>query len=122
VGAAEDLLSEQVVNGEAYYDADANDPLQALAPRDGYVAREGSSGPFGYDPWYEQVRRFVEAVRRAKDGTTGGTDGSSGDTLLNDYADGLLSLGPVLAGWESARRGEQTFYCLCSAVLLISAS
>lgn len=25
--------------------------------------------------------------------------------LVNDYADGLLSLGPVLAGWESARQG-----------------
>ena len=25
--------------------------------------------------------------------------------LLNDYADGLRSLGPVLAAWESARQG-----------------
>ena len=31
----------------------------------------------------------------------------SGDTskLLNDYRDGLYSLAPVLAGWESAKSG-----------------
>ncbi|MFH1571907.1 MAG: Gfo/Idh/MocA family oxidoreductase [Gemmatimonadota bacterium] len=49
-----------------------------------------------FDPWLEQDRAFIEAVR------TG--DGSA---LLNDYHDGLYSLAPVLAGWESARRGGQ---------------
>lgn len=49
-----------------------------------------------FDPWFEQDRRFVEAIR-------------SGDRslLLNDYRDGLFSLAPVLAGWESARRGGE---------------
>ena len=27
--------------------------------------------------------------------------------LLNDYHDGLYSLAPILAGWESARRGGE---------------
>jgi predicted dehydrogenase len=49
-----------------------------------------------FDPWFEQDRIFVEAVR------TG--DGSG---ILNDYRDGLFSLAPVLAGWESARRGGE---------------
>ena len=47
-----------------------------------------------FDPWFEQDRVFVDAVR------TG--DGSA---LLNDYADGLKSLAPVLAGWSSSSRG-----------------
>lgn len=47
-----------------------------------------------FNPWFELDRRFCEAVR------TG--DGSA---LLNDYHDGLRTLAPVLAGWESARRG-----------------
>lgn len=46
-----------------------------------------------YDPWFEQDRRFIEAVR------TGDASG-----LLNDYHDGLFSLAPVLAGWASSRR------------------
>ncbi len=49
-----------------------------------------------FDPWFEQDRVFVEAVRSG--------DGSA---LLNDYADGLLSLAPVLAGWSSSARGGQ---------------
>ena len=49
-----------------------------------------------FNPWFELDRRFCEAVR------TG--DGSE---LLNDYHDGLYSLAPVLAGWESARRGGE---------------
>lgn len=49
-----------------------------------------------FDPWHEQDRVFIDAVRRG--------DGSG---LLNDYADGLKSLAPVLASWESARRGGQ---------------
>ena len=52
--------------------------------------------PEDFDPWFEQDRVFVEAVL-------------SGDRslILNDYADGLRSLAPVLAGWESARRGGE---------------
>lgn len=46
-----------------------------------------------FDPWFEQSRVFIEAVRS---GDAGG--------LLNDYHDGLFSLAPILAGWESARR------------------
>lgn len=46
-----------------------------------------------FDPWFEQDRTFVEAVRCGEPGK-----------LLNDYHDGLSSLAPVLAGWESARR------------------
>ncbi len=46
-----------------------------------------------FDPWFEQDRVFVEAVRNA--------DPSK---MLNDYRDGLSTLAPVLAGWESARR------------------
>jgi hypothetical protein len=50
-----------------------------------------------FDPWFEQDRIFIEAVK-------------SGDAslILNDYHDGLSSLAPVLAGWESARRGGET--------------
>ena len=47
-----------------------------------------------FDPWFEQDRIFVEAVR----------SGRCGD-ILNDYHDGLYSLAPVLAGWDSARQG-----------------
>ncbi|MCZ6679790.1 MAG: Gfo/Idh/MocA family oxidoreductase [Candidatus Poribacteria bacterium] len=49
-----------------------------------------------FDPWFEQDRVFIEAVRT----------GDSSD-LLNDYHDGLFSLAPVLAGWESARRNGE---------------
>ena len=47
-----------------------------------------------YNPWFELDRRFCEAVRSG--------DGSD---LLNDYHDGLYSLAPILAAWESARGG-----------------
>ena len=49
-----------------------------------------------FDPWFEQDRLFIEAVR-------------TGDTsaLMNDYRDGLFSLAPVLAGWESSRRNGE---------------
>ena len=46
-----------------------------------------------FNPWFEGDRVFVEAIR------TG--DGSG---ILNDYHDGLCTLAPLLAGWESARR------------------
>ena len=49
-----------------------------------------------YNPWFELDRRFAEAVLNG--------DGSE---LLNDYHDGLYSLAPILAGWESARRGGE---------------
>ena len=49
-----------------------------------------------FDPWFEQDRVFIEAVRSG--------DGSA---ILNDYHDGLFSLAPVLAGWESARRAGE---------------
>ena len=60
--------------------------------RDGVTVFRGE--PF--DPWAAQDRAFVEAVR-------------AGDPslVLNDYHDGLSTLAPVLAGWESARRGGQ---------------
>ncbi len=50
-----------------------------------------------FDPWFEHDRLFIEAVRRRDPGL-----------LVNDYHDGLYSLAPVLAGWESARRGGET--------------
>ena len=49
-----------------------------------------------FDPWFEQDRIFIEAVRSG--------DGSA---ILNDYSDGLKSLAPVLAAWESSRRGGE---------------
>jgi len=49
-----------------------------------------------FNPWFEIDRRFCEAVRAGDD-----------SQMLNDYHDGLYSLAPVLAGWESARRGGQ---------------
>ena len=48
-----------------------------------------------FDPWLEQDKTFIRAVQ-------------SGDASLlqSDYYDGLFSLAPILAGWESfsARR------------------
>ena len=46
-----------------------------------------------FDPWFEQSRVFIDAVK------TG--DGSG---ILNNYHDGLFSLCPILAGWESSRQ------------------
>lgn len=49
-----------------------------------------------FDPWLEQDKTFIYAVQ-------------TGDAsiLKSDYHDGLFSLAPVLAGWESAcREGE----------------
>ncbi|MDA0709909.1 MAG: Gfo/Idh/MocA family oxidoreductase [bacterium] len=46
-----------------------------------------------FDPWLEQTRVFIEAVQSG-----------DGSRVLNDYRDGLYSLGPILAGWESSRR------------------
>ena len=46
-----------------------------------------------FDPWLEQDRTFIRAVQ-------------TGDVsiLQSDYHDGLFSLAPVLAGWESSKR------------------
>ncbi|MEZ4861118.1 MAG: Gfo/Idh/MocA family oxidoreductase [Caldilineaceae bacterium] len=46
-----------------------------------------------FDPWFEQSRCFIEAVRT-----------NDASLLLSDYHDGLYSLAPVLAGWASARQ------------------
>ncbi|MBT5872864.1 MAG: Gfo/Idh/MocA family oxidoreductase [Candidatus Latescibacteria bacterium] len=46
-----------------------------------------------FDPWLAQDRTFIEAVR------SGNRKG-----LLSDYHDGLFSLAPILAGWESTRQ------------------
>jgi len=61
---------------------------------DGQVMFRGAE----FDPWFEHDRRFIEAVRTRDRGL-----------LLNDYHDGLYSLAPILAGWESARRGGEVF-------------
>jgi len=47
-----------------------------------------------FNPWHEIDFQFCEAIRTGKD-----------DGLLNDYHDGLYSLGPILAAWESSRQG-----------------
>ena len=115
------------VNGETIYDAeDDHDPA---APADGYVRGEVCSNckfPHicvsnrslrercerrrrgqGYDPWYEQDRCFVEDVRDRKAGRSPQANAAGARRLVNDYADGLRSLGPVLAAWDSARRGGE---------------
>ena len=46
-----------------------------------------------FDPWFAQDRTFVEAVRSNNPGL-----------LQSDYHDGLKSLAPILAGWDSAKR------------------
>lgn len=47
-----------------------------------------------FDPWLEQTRCFLQAVRTGDRGL-----------LLSDYSDGLQTLAPVLAAWDSARSG-----------------
>ena len=54
----------------------------------------------GHDPWFEQDKLFIEAVRSG--------DGSA---VLNSYTDGLKSLAPVLAGWHSSRHGGALVAC-----------
>lgn len=83
-----------------------NEPWFTLFYEGGYLALHGyerleangetlyTADPF--DPWFEQSRCFIEAVRQ-KDPSL----------LLSDYHDGLYSLAPVLAGWASARQGAQ---------------
>jgi predicted dehydrogenase len=45
-----------------------------------------------FDPWMEQDRMFIEAIHK---GSEAG--------MHNDYHDGLNTLGPLLAGWESSK-------------------
>ena len=80
--------------GETIFAADEI-PRDPAAPADGYV-KDGVS----YDPWYEQDRCFIEDVRDSLAGR-----GSGQARVVNDYADGLQTLAPCLAAWESARRG-----------------
>lgn len=49
-----------------------------------------------FDPWLEQDKTFIRAVQTA-----------DASILRSDYHDGLFSLAPVLAGWESARRNGE---------------
>ncbi len=49
-----------------------------------------------FNPWLEQDKTFIRAVQ---------TEDAS--ILQSDYHDGLFSLAPVLAGWESARRNGE---------------
>ena len=46
-----------------------------------------------FDPWLEQDRTFVEAVRSNRP-----------ELLQSDYHDGRRSLAPILAGWESTKQ------------------
>ena len=84
------------VNGKVIFHADEV-PRDPAAPADGYV-KDGVS----YDPWFEQDRCFIEDVRDRLAGR-----GSGARLLVNDYADGLNTLAPCLAAWESARRGGE---------------
>ena len=49
-----------------------------------------------FDPWLEQDRTFIRAVQSG-----------NADLLQSDYYDGLFSLAPILAGWESSRRNGE---------------
>ncbi len=81
-----------------------NEPWFTLFYEGGYLAIHGyerlevngetiyTAEPF--DPWLEQTRCFIEAVRT-----------HDPSLLLSDYHDGLDSLAPVLAGWESSKQG-----------------
>jgi predicted dehydrogenase len=57
---------------------------------DGEIVEESD----GFDPWLEQDRAFIEAVRTGDE-----------SLILNDYHDGLYSLAPVLAAGRSAAQG-----------------
>ena len=49
-----------------------------------------------FDPWLEQDKTFIRAVQS-----------EDASLLQSDYDDGLFSLAPILAGWESSRRGGE---------------
>ena len=86
------------VDGKRIYEY--SDSEHNGGPLDGYV--EG----VGHDPWFEQDKVFIEAVRA-----------NDGSTILNDYGDGMKSLAPVLAGWLSARLDGKLIRCEDVAVL-----
>ena len=46
-----------------------------------------------FQPWRELDRVFIEAIRNGDD-----------SQLLNDYHDGLKTLAPLLAAYDSARQ------------------
>ncbi len=83
-----------------------NEPWFTIFYEGGYLAIHGyerievngettyTADPF--NPWLEQTRCFIEAVRT-----------QDRSLLLSDYHDGLYSLAPVLAGWESAKQGDK---------------
>ena len=81
-----------------------NEPWFTVFYEGGYLSVFGyerieENGEFVYeaeefDPWFEQDRVFIDAART-----------SDGSSILSDYADGLLSLAPVLAAWSSSSRG-----------------
>ena len=81
------------MNGERYYTYDDAKEHNG-GPADGYVRGQG------HDPWFEQDKCFIEDVRDRLAGR-----GSGAARIVNDYADGLKTLAPCLAAWESARRG-----------------
>ena len=49
-----------------------------------------------FQPWRELDRTFIEAIRSGS---------GSGSGLRSDFSDGLRTLAPLLAAWESARKG-----------------
>lgn len=81
-----------------------NEPWFTLFYEDGYLAIHGyerleANGEVIYqaepfDPWFTQSAAFIAAIQS-----------NAPNRLLNDFHDGLYSLAPVLAGWESAQRG-----------------
>ncbi|MFN8443331.1 MAG: Gfo/Idh/MocA family oxidoreductase [Caldilineaceae bacterium] len=81
-----------------------NEPWFTLFYEGGYLAIHGYErievngetiyNAEAFDPWLEQSRCFIEAVRS-----------QNRSLLLSDYHDGVYSLAPVLAGWESAKEG-----------------
>jgi len=52
-----------------------------------------------FNPWFEQTRLFIQAVKANNDAG-----------LLNDFHDGLFSLAPILAGWESSRQNGEMIH------------
>ena len=90
----------------AYPGSPANEPYFLIRFEGGYLGVHGyerieMNGRTVYEaddfnPWFELDRRFCEAVRT-----------SDGSELLNDYGDGLSTLAPLPAGWESGKRGGE---------------
>jgi len=47
-----------------------------------------------FQPWRELDYTFIKAIQNGDD-----------SELLNDFSDGLKTHAPLLAGWESSKRG-----------------